>query len=171
MANHISDDARPGKIEEFIQTIRTGKKMKKVKKVKNKDKKDKTREYAFETKKGELFSLIFHPALDDDPNPSCRMRMEIQDENEQQIDPAYDPAKPKLVLKMNGISLWTPDEIMFFLIDHMMGPDQENWNQFFSPGPAILTTADSDTVTERKFKSASGINAAATSQFNNDFFS
>jgi hypothetical protein len=148
--------------------------MKNVKKAKDKDK-DKTREYAFETKKGEIFSLIFHPALDQDPNPPSIMRLEIQDETEQQEDPGYDPAEPKLVMKMKDINLWTPDEIMLFVREHLMMPGQEHYNQFFGPVPNIEIVIENEAGppavgAEREFKASIILASDLISEFRKDFF-
>jgi hypothetical protein len=175
MSHHV-ENARPGKIEEFIQVIRFGKKMKKPKHIK-KTKKDnpgnawghKKRHYEFETKLGVIFSLTFHPGAEE--NPSCRMRLEIIDPEVPEVpDPAYDPARPKMVFKMRDIRLWTPEEIMRFMIEYLKAPDQENWDQIFGPEPVIANNIDSDGNSERVLKSESKTETDLTSDAVKDFF-
>jgi hypothetical protein len=169
---------RKPNIEEFIQSLRTNKSHK-VKKIKNTENNG-VRSYAFETRKGEKFDLHFHAGKGKGrgSNPHARMRLEIEDADTiYQTDPAHNPAHPKLVLKMKHIGLWTPKEIMLFVMENLGMPDQENYNQFFGPEPIIEVVIENEdgppTVgAEREFKCTSiiHIDSGLTSKLRKDFF-
>lgn len=184
MAGHDKDKKDKRKeegplFEEYFQTLRTVKnhKMKKrLIKVNGKETapgqlKKAEREYDIENEKGEKFTLKFHEGKKGGKNPNARMRIEVHDPDiPNQPDPARNKDDSIITITMENIGQWTATEIMLFVFENIMMPEQEIYNQFFGPQNAISISAESALNAAREFKTRSIINSGSKSELRGDFF-
>jgi hypothetical protein len=182
MANHGIGHGKPGPLfEEYIQTLRGVKnhKMRKHiifdvspgKATAPGQLKKAEREYHFENVKGEKFVIKFHEGKKGGKNPDARMRIEVHDPDlEQQPDPARKQNDPVMTVSIEHVSEWTATEVMLFVRENILMPEQEIYVKFFGPQSVIRTATHAALNAIRNFRIKSRIYSESRSELKKDFF-